>query len=255
MNPILSVRKLCKTYGSKTNKVDAVRYVSFDVEKGELLAIMGASGSGKSTLLNLLSTIDKYDSGSVVINNSQLDKLNKREKSRFRREELGFIFQDYNLLDTLTVYENIELGLRISEQKGNVDAMIRKIADNFDITELFEKYPYEISGGEKQRCACARAIVTNPSIVLADEPTGALDSKAAQIFLETLREINLNIGSTIIIVTHDPIVASYCNRVLYLKDGELVSEILAEENKKLTHKKILKYMNEISEECVISDLS
>lgn len=255
MNPILSVEKLYKTYGSKDSRVEAVRNVSFEVEKGELIAIMGASGSGKSTLLNLLSTIDKYDSGSVVINNRQLDKLNKKEKSRFRREELGFIFQDYNLLDTLTVYENIELGLRISEQKGSVDARIKKIAEDLDISELMKKYPYEISGGQKQRCACARAIVTNPSIVLADEPTGALDSKAAQKFLETLRTINLNIKSTIIIVTHDPIVASYCNRVLYLKDGELVSEIEAAESKKKTHKKILKYMNEVSEECVSSDLS
>jgi putative ABC transport system ATP-binding protein len=227
MEKILEVKNIEKYYGNKGNITKAVDNISFNVEKGEFLGIMGASGSGKTTLLNCISTIDKVTAGHIIINNQDITKLKSGELSKFRREELGFIFQDFNLLDTLTAYENIALALTIIKTPiKEIDPKVIEIAKKLEITEVLEKYPYQMSGGQKQRVASARAIVTNPSLILADEPTGALDSKSSRMLLESFETLNTKMSATILMVTHDAFTASYCHRILFIKDGKIFNEIV-----------------------------
>ena len=223
---ILSVEHVEKYYGNKGNVTKAVDDISFSVEKGEFVAIMGASGSGKTTLLNCISTIDTVTAGHIAIDGRDITKLRQKELSRFRREELGFIFQDFNLLDTLTAFENIALALTISGvPAGDVEPRVQLVAKQLMIEDILKKYPYQLSGGQKQRVASARAIVTKPALVLADEPTGALDSKSARMLLESFETLNTELSATILMVTHDAFTASYCSRILFIKDGKLFNEI------------------------------
>lgn len=226
MEKILEVKQIEKYYGNKSNLTKAIDNISFDVNAGEFVGIMGASGSGKTTLLNCISTIDKVTSGNIIINGENITKLRGNKLNKFRREELGFIFQDFNLLDTLTVYENIALALTIQKVKPKeIDNRVKEIAKKLDISEILNKYPYQISGGQKQRCASARAIITNPKLVLADEPTGALDSKSARQLLETFETLNNKLNATILMVTHDAFTASYASRILFIKDGKIFNEL------------------------------
>lgn len=223
---ILKIDKIEKYYGNKSSFTKAIDNISFEVEKGEFVAIMGASGSGKTTLLNCISTIDKVTSGHIYVADMDITKLKGNNLNKFRREELGFIFQDFNLLDTLTAYENIALALSIQNvPTKQIDERIKKVAKELDIVNILEKYPYQMSGGQKQRIASARAIITNPKLVLADEPTGALDSKSAKMLLEQFKYLNKDIGATILMVTHDAFTASYATRVIFIKDGKIFNEI------------------------------
>ena len=188
---------------------------------------MGASGSGKTTLLNCISTIDTVTAGKIIINNKDITEIKDRDIASFRRNNLGFVFQDFNLLDTLTIAENISLSLIINKKNENkIDEMVNDIAKRLGIEGILDKFPYEVSGGQKQRCACARALINNPKLILADEPTGALDSKSSRMLLETMDEINKNLNATILMVTHDAFSASFCQRILFLKDGNIFTEIL-----------------------------
>lgn len=224
--PILSVRNVEKVYGSKLNLMHALAGVSFDVDRGEFVAIMGPSGSGKTTLLNCISTIDRVSSGRILINGSDITTMSKGKLAAFRRDELGFIFQDSNLLDTLTGAENIALALTIKGARpSTITSRIEDIARTLNVTESLKQYPNQMSGGQAQRVAAARAIVTDPSLILADEPTGALDSRNATIMLETLEMLNRTLSATILMVTHDAYAASFSNRVLFLSDGKLFNEI------------------------------
>ena len=226
MGNILSVQKVQKYYGNKASLTRALDVISFDVEQGEFLAIMGASGSGKTTLLNCISTIDKVTAGHIFVAGKDITGLKGKELNRFRRQELGFIFQDFNLLDTLTAYENIALALSIQKTPvREMDERIRQAAEELGIGDVLNKYPYQMSGGQKQRVASARAIITNPKLILADEPTGALDSKSARLLLERFGYLNHLLGATILMVTHDAFTASYASRVIFIKDGRLFSEI------------------------------
>ncbi len=227
MENILEVKNIEKYYGNKSNLTKAIDNISFNVKSGEFIGIMGASGSGKTTLLNCISTIDRVTAGRIVINGKDITKLKGNNLNKFRREELGFIFQDFNLLDTLTCYENIALALTIQKVNVNeIDERVRDVAKKLDIREILNKYPYQVSGGQKQRVASARAIVTNPKLVLADEPTGALDSKSAKQLLETFEALNIKMKATLLMVTHDPFSASYANRILFIKDGKIFNELL-----------------------------
>ena len=226
MGKILQVKNVEKYYGSKSSLTKAINDITFEVEKGEFVAIMGASGSGKTTLLNLISTIDKVTAGEIFVDGENITKLKGNNLNKFRRDKLGFIFQDFNLLDTLTGYENISLSLSIqnisySEQKKRIE----DIASKLGITKILNKYPYQMSGGEKQRIASARAIITNPSLILADEPTGALDSKSSKQLLNIFEYLNNELKSTILMVTHDAFTASYASRVIFIKDGKIFNEI------------------------------
>ena len=223
---ILKIDKIEKYYGSKSSLTKAIDNISFDVEKGEFVAIMGASGSGKTTLLNCISTIDKVTSGHIYVGDKDITRLKGNSLNKFRREELGFIFQDFNLLDTLTAYENIALALSIQNVPAKeIEERIKKVAKELDIVKVLEKYPYQMSGGQKQRVASARAIITNPKLILADEPTGALDSKSAKMLLEQFEYLNKTIHATILMVTHDAFTASYATRVIFIKDGRIFNEI------------------------------
>ena len=226
MSTILSAQNVEKYYGGRWNLTKAVDNISFDVEQGEYMGIMGASGSGKTTLLNCISTIDTVTAGHIFIGGQDITELNSKKLARFRREELGFIFQDFNLLDTLTAYENIALALTIQKRPSReIDERVRDIAEKLEITDVLKKYPYQMSGGQKQRVASARAIVTRPALILADEPTGALDSKSSRMLLESFETLNTMLGATILMVTHDAFAASYCKRILFIKDGRIFSEL------------------------------
>ena len=227
MNKILQVENIHKFYVTKGNVTKALNGISFTVERGEYVAIMGASGSGKTTLLNCISTIDNVTSGHIYIGGEDITKIKEKKLAKFRREELGFIFQDFNLLDTLTAYENIALALTINDVKGKeIDDLIREIASRLNITTVLNKFPYQMSGGQKQRVAAARAIVTHPKLILADEPTGALDSKSAKMLLESLETLNKAMNATIMMVTHDAFTASYAKRILFIKDGKIFNELI-----------------------------
>lgn len=227
MDKILQVDNIHKFYGTKGNVTKALNGISFTVERGEYVAIMGASGSGKTTLLNCISTIDNVTSGHIYIGGEDITKIKEKKLAKFRREELGFIFQDFNLLDTLTAYENISLALTINDVKGNeIDDLIKEIARRLNIVTVLNKFPYQMSGGQKQRVAAARAIVTHPKLILADEPTGALDSKSAKMLLESLETLNNSMNATIMMVTHDAFTASYANRILFIKDGKIFNELI-----------------------------
>jgi len=226
MDNALTVTNLQKIYGSRANITTALDDVSFDVADGDFVGIMGPSGSGKTTLLNCISTIDTVTAGHVIIGGDDVTRLKGDALARFRREKLGFIFQDFNLLDTLTGFENIALALTISGVGTvEIDERVRRAATHLGISDVLGKFPYQMSGGERQRVASARAIVSDPTLVLADEPTGALDSKSARVLLESFERLNTELGATILLVTHDPFAASYCRRILFIKDGRLFSEI------------------------------
>ena len=224
---VLTVNNLKKYYGSNNNITKALNNISFTVNNNEFLAIMGSSGSGKTTLLNTISTIDSVTSGHIIIDGVDITNLSEEDLSNFRKENLGFVFQDFNLLDTLTIKENIALSLIIDkEDKNKIDDLVLDISKKLGISDILDKYPYEVSGGGKQRCACARAIINNPKLILADEPTGALDSRNARILLETFKEMNEELNSTILMVTHDAFSASFASRVLFIKDGKIFNEII-----------------------------
>lgn len=226
MENVLEVKNIEKYYGSKSNLTKAVDNISFNVKSKEFVGIMGASGSGKTTLLNCISTIDRVTSGHIIINGEDITKLKGNKLNKFRREELGFIFQDFNLLDTLTAYENIALALTIQKVNAHeIDKRVKEITQKLEITDILNKYPYQVSGGQKQRIASARAIITNPKLVLADEPTGALDSKSAKQLLGTFVTLNEKLGATILMVTHDAFTASYADRIIFIKDGKIFNEI------------------------------
>lgn len=241
MEKILKVSNVEKYYGNRGNLTKAINNISFDVVEGEFVGIMGASGSGKTTLLNCISTIDKVTSGHILINDTDVTELKGNQLNKFRREDLGFIFQDFNLLDTLTAYENIALALTIQGVKPKqIEERIRSIAKTLDISKILKKYPYQLSGGQKQRVAAARAIITNPKLVLADEPTGALDSKSSRMLLEKLNELNKDLKATILMVTHDAFTASYCSRILFIKDGKIFTELVkGDDNRKEFFDKII----------------
>ncbi len=227
MERILEVKNIEKYYGSKTNLSKAIDNISFNVDKGEFVGIMGASGSGKTTLLNCISTIDKVTAGHIIVGKEDITKLKGNKLNKFRREELGFIFQDFNLLDTLTCYENIAISLTIQKVKAKeIEKRVTEIAEKLEIKDILEKYPYQISGGQKQRVASSRAIITNPKMVLADEPTGSLDSKSARQLLENFEYLNKQLNTTILMVTHDAFTASYANRILFIKDGKIFNETI-----------------------------
>ena len=224
---MLQVKNIEKYYGSKNNVTKALDRVSFDVTDGEFIAIMGASGSGKTTLLNCISTIDTVSAGDILLDGESIAELSESELARFRRERLGFVFQDFNLLDTLTIEENIGLALTLNHSDSNaVQRQVSGVAQKLGITDILGKFPYQVSGGQKQRAACARAIVAGQSLLLADEPTGALDSKASKNLLEIMSTMNQDMGATILMVTHDAYSASYAGRVLFLKDGRIFNELL-----------------------------
>ena len=226
MNELLTIDNIQKYYGARSSLTKALDGLSFSVAKQEFVAIMGASGSGKTTLLNCISTIDRVTAGHIYLGDIDITKLKGNSLDRFRREELGFIFQDFNLLDTLTGYENIALALSIQNVPyKEIEKRVSKLAKELDITNILNKYPYEMSGGQKQRIASIRAIITNPKLVLADEPTGALDSKSSRMLLEKFNYLNQELAATILMVTNDAFTASYASRVIFIKDGKIFSEL------------------------------
>lgn len=226
MNELLTIDNIQKYYGARSSLTKALDGLSFSVAKQEFVAIMGASGSGKTTLLNCISTIDRVTAGHIYLGDIDITKLKGNSLDRFRREELGFIFQDFNLLDTLTGYENIALALSIQNVPyKEIEKRVSKLAKELDITNILNKYPYEMSGGQKQRIASIRAIITNPKLVLAGEPTGALDSKSSRMLLEKFNYLNQELAATILMVTHDAFTASYASRVIFIKDGKIFSEL------------------------------
>lgn len=227
METVLEVTQIEKYYGNKNNLTKAIDQISFCVEKGEFIGIMGASGSGKTTLLNCISTIDRVTSGQIKVGDLDITRLRGNKLNKFRRDALGFIFQEFNLLDTLTAYENIALALTIKKVgHKEIDQKVKEVAVALDIVEVLHKYPYEMSGGQKQRVACARALITQPKLILADEPTGALDSKSARMLLESIGTLNKKLEATILMVTHDAFSASYCDRILVIKDGRIFNELI-----------------------------
>ena len=227
MNKVLEVKEIEKYFGNKGNVSKAIDHISFEVNQGEFVGIMGPSGSGKTTLLNCISTIDNVTTGQININGQDITKLKAGKLEKFRRDELGFIFQDFNLLDTLTAFENIAIALTIQGRKpADITKLVNEVAAKLEITEVLNKFPYQMSGGQKQRVASARAIVTDPSLILADEPTGALDSKSARLLLDSLEKLNAELNATILMVTHDAFTASYAHRILFIKDGKIFNELV-----------------------------
>ena len=219
MDTILKLEHIQKYYGNEGNLTKAIKDISFSVDSG-------ASGSGKTTMLNCISTIDTVSAGHIYLKEKDITELNPKAVAKFRRENLGFIFQDFNLLDTLTISENIALALTINKTPADeVEPRILEIAKSLNISDILNKYPYQVSGGQKQRCACARALINHPKLILADEPTGALDSHSSQMLLSTMQSINDQLGATILMVTHDAFSASYASRILFLRDGEIFTEL------------------------------
>lgn len=236
---LLEVNGLNKVYPGKV-RTQALTDIHLSIEKGEFVGIMGPSGSGKTTLLNMVSTIDKPTTGEVKISGSNPFQMNKKDLALFRRRQLGFVFQEFNLLETLTVGENIVLPLTLDQRKlAEMDALLLQVAQRLNITDILNKRTYEISGGQRQRTAIARAIITSPSILLADEPTGALDSNSSRIVMESLEDINRKEGTTLMLVTHDPLAASYCHRIVFIKDGKLAAEIHRGDNRQAFFQKII----------------
>lgn len=226
MEALLKVQNVEKIYGKGDAQFQALKNISFEVEQGEFVGIMGPSGAGKSTLLNVLATIDSPTNGEILLGQDNIAKMKDEQLADFRRDHLGFIFQDYHLLDSLTVRENILLPLAISKVNTNeINARVEEIAGAFGIKELLVKYPYQISGGQKQRTAASRALISNPKLIFADEPTGALDSKSATALLESMSTLNLKRKATILMVTHDAYAASFCRRIIFIQDGELSKEM------------------------------
>ena len=241
MKEILRLDHIQKFYGNEGNVTKAIQDIDFSVQEGEFLGIMGASGSGKTTMLNCISTIDTVSAGHIYLDGTDVTEIKEKAIAKFRRENLGFIFQDFNLLDTLTIRENIALALTINHiPVGEIEPRVEEIAKSLNIADILDKYPYQVSGGQKQRCACARAIINHPKLILADEPTGALDSHSSQMLLSTMQSMNENLGATILMVTHDAFSASYANRILFLRDGVIFTEILkGSDTRKVFFDKIL----------------
>ena len=226
MNEVLKIEHLKKYYGNSNNITKAVDDITFNIKEGKFVAIMGASGSGKTTLLNTIATIDNVTSGHIYVGGIDITALKEKDVANFRKDNLGFVFQDFNLLDTLSIGENIAMSLVINgENPEVVDKKVNDIAKKLGIESILEKFPYEVSGGQKQRAACARALINKPKLILADEPTGALDSKSSRMLLETMEEMNEKLNATIMMVTHDAFSASFCERILFLKDGKIFNEI------------------------------
>lgn len=222
----MEIKNVTKYFGSGDAVSKALNGVSFTMEKGEFTAVMGASGSGKSTLLNVIATIDRPSSGSILLEGRDISEMGEQELAAFRRDRLGFIFQEYNLLDTLTVEENIVLPLNLRKcSVRDTQKRLKKVAASLKITEQLFKFPRQLSGGQRQRAACARALITEPALIMADEPTGALDSANSKILMQTFNEMNQHFGSTILMVTHDAVVGSYASRVLFLKEGKIWNEL------------------------------
>lgn len=227
MKDYIRVCDIEKYYGTDKTVTKAVDRVSFTVEQGEFIGVMGASGSGKTTLLNMLSAIDRVTAGHIFYEDTDITELSEDQIAKFRKDNLGFVFQEYNLLDTLTLEENIMLAMSLrKEKKGVIEKECREMLNLLGIEEVKDQFPYQVSGGQKQRCACARALVNHPKLILADEPTGALDSRAAQTLLETFTRMNQEQKATIFMVTHDAFSASYCGRILFLKDGKIFHELI-----------------------------
>lgn len=227
MKDYIRVCDVEKYYGTDKTVTKAVDRVSFTVERGEFIGVMGASGSGKTTLLNMISAIDRVTAGHIFYENTDITELSEDQIAKFRKDNLGFVFQEYNLLDTLTLEENIMLAMSLrKEKKGVIEKECREMLRLLEIEEVKDQFPYQVSGGQKQRCACARALVNHPKLILADEPTGALDSRAAQTLLETFTRMNQEQKATIFMVTHDAFSASYCSRILFLKDGKIFHELI-----------------------------
>lgn len=226
MCDVLKVSHIEKTYGGRNRTFKVINDISFSVKKGEFAGIMGASGSGKTTLLNCISTIDSVTSGDICIEGKNVTALSQKEITKFRRESLGFIFQEFNLLDTLSVFENIALPLAVRKiDSAEIKSKVDEISDVLKISDILSKFPNEISGGQKQRAACARAVIGLPKLLLADEPTGSLDSASSKVLMDSFKTINQRLDATILMVTHDPFVASYCDRILFIKDGKIFNEI------------------------------
>ena len=226
MNTLLEIKNVSKFYGSGDNVSRALNGVSFAMERGEFTAVMGASGSGKSTLLNVIATIDRPSSGGILLEGRNIAEMREQALAAFRRDRLGFIFQEYNLLDTLTVAENIVLPLNLRRcALPETKRRLAQVAAALEIAEQLDKFPRQLSGGQRQRAACARALITEPALILADEPTGALDSANSRSLMQTFTRMNQSLGSTILMVTHDAVVGSYADRVLFLKDGKIWNEL------------------------------
>lgn len=240
MKDYIRVCDIEKYYGTDKTVTKAVDRVSFTVERGEFIGVMGASGSGKTTLLNMLSAIDRVTAGHIFYEDTDITELSEDQIAKFRKDNLGFVFQEYNLLDTLTLEENIMLAMSLrKEKKSVIEKECREMLRLLGIEEVKDQFPYQVSGGQKQRCACARALVNHPKLILADEPTGALDSRAAQTLLETFTRMNQEQKATIFMVTHDAFSASYCGRILFLKDGKIFHELIRGEKPRRT------FLNEI----------
>lgn len=247
MNPILRATNVSKVYGKKgASSYTAIRNLSFSMQEGEFIGVMGPSGSGKTTLLNMAATLDPATEGEIVIAGTSLSTMNENELSDFRSQKLGFIFQDFNLLENMSVFENIALPLSLkNEAVQKIQATVRQVAGLLGIDSILEKHPAEISGGQKQRTAIARALIHNPDLLLADEPTGALDSQNAAILMDTLADLNKNQKVSIMMVTHDPLSASYCSRLLFIKDGKLQQELYSTGRREQFYKEILAVLAEM----------
>ena len=246
MKEILKLDHIQKYYGNGGNVTKAIQDISFSVQEGEFVGIMGASGSGKTTLLNCISTIDTVSAGHIYLDGTDVTEINEKQIARFRRENLGFVFQDFYLLNSLSVKENIMLPMVLD--KAPVDKCYKNVeayAENFGLSHLLEKQPYEVSGGEKQRVAICRALINNPDLILADEPTGNLDSKSGKIVIDALKDINEHMGKTIIMVTHDPQMASYCSRLILLKDGVILEDLKNSGDQEAFYQEILEKMKEL----------
>lgn len=251
MQPTLLAEHLEKTYGGRGSTTYALRDLSLAVEPGDFVGVMGASGSGKTTLLNCLSTIDRPTGGRIVVDGREVTALKGRELARFRRERLGFIFQDCNLLDTLTAFENIALALTIlGRPPRDIEGQVLDTARLLDIERVLSRFPYQLSGGERQRVAAARAIITDPALILADEPTGALDSRSARLLLERLALLNREREATILMVTHDAFTASWCRRILFIRDGTLFRQLeRGEEDRRSFFARIMVVVAQLGGDC------
>lgn len=240
MNEILKIKNITKDYGIKGFKTKVLKDISLNVNKGDFIAIMGPSGAGKTTLLNIMSTLDKPTSGEVILDNIDISKVKNKELSKLRREKIGFIFQDYNLLDNMTLMNNIALPLALGKNKSKeIEDKVINIAKKFGLENHLDKYPYQLSGGQKQRGAAARSLITNPAVIFADEPTGALDSKSAYELLDSLEKVNKESHATIIMITHDPLTASYANEVYMINDGNIRCKLNKGDSRKEFYSKIM----------------
>ena len=240
MNEILKIKNITKDYGIKGFKTRVLKDISLNVNKGDFIAIMGPSGAGKTTLLNIMSTLDKQTSGEVMLDGIDVSKVKNKELSKLRREKIGFIFQDYNLLDNMTLMNNIALPLALGKKKSKeIEEKVINIAKKFGLENHLDKYPYQLSGGQKQRGAAARSLITNPAVIFADEPTGALDSKSAYELLDSLEKVNKENNATIIMITHNPLTASYANEVYMINDGNIRCKLNKGDSRKEFYSKIM----------------